>query len=299
MTEGTVAAPQAAGESFDSPAGFWVRAGAAFIDGLVLLAALVAAAVLIVLVVHDEGGRRRLIQLASIALGGAYYTALTGLTGQTVGKMAAGIRVVSKEGEPIGFGRALGRWAAYSLSSLPLGLGFLAAGVNAQRRGLHDYVAGTRVIYLPNVGQGRKAMLAGLGAFFMIASSVYAALSTVGEMAGPAGTEQERLLKEGAAVGTLKSLRTVSAMYRADMGKDPASLEALKELKDFTAIPSLELPEHKASNAVETYQGAVVNGAVEPGKLKDTGHWAYDPATGTVFIDCTHVDSEKNGWFKY
>jgi hypothetical protein len=205
---------------------------------------------------------------------------------------------VTKDGGPVSFGRSLGRWAGYSLSSLPFGLGFVAAGVNRERKALHDYVAGTRVVYLPNVTQVRKSVLAVVGACFVVSSCVYAALTAVGELQN-GGATQERLLKEGAAIGTLKSLRTVEAMYRADKGKQPASLEDLKQLKDFTSMPNLDLPDHKASASVETYPGSVANGAADPAKLKDTGHWAFDPATGTIFIDCTHVDSEGNGWFKY
>jgi len=299
---GQAASPpvQAAVEEWVEPgpaAGFWVRAGAAFIDGLVLLAALMAAAILVVLAVKEETMRRRLIQLASILIGGGYYTALTAFTGQTLGKMAAGIRVVTKDGGNVGVGRSLGRWAAYSLSSLPIGLGFVAAAFNPQRKGLHDFVAGTRVVYLPNVSPTRKTVLAGMGALFVAASVAYAGLAALGERGGAA--DPERMVKEGAAIGTLKSLRTVSAMYKADKGKAPASLDELKQLKDFTAMPKLELPDHRSSDAVETYSGAVVGGNVDAAKLKDTGHWAYDPASGQIFIDCTHVDSDGNSWFKY
>jgi uncharacterized RDD family membrane protein YckC len=293
------AAPPAEAER-EIPAGFWVRAGAAFLDGLALLAALVVVAVAVVLVVHDKDLSVRVIQAASILLGGAYYTVLTAKTGQTLGKMAAGVRVTTQDGAPPSMLRSLGRWAGYSLSSLPLGLGFAMAGWNKRRRGLHDFVAGTRVVYLPGVSKRRKSVMVGLGCLFMVATIAYATLAALGEMeGGPDAAMQDRLGKEGAAIGNLKGLRTLIAEYEGDnKGAKPATLDALKS-KDFTAIPTLELPDHAASNAVELYAGAAPNGVVDATKVKDTGHWAFDPQSGTVFIDCSHVDSEGNKWSGY
>ena len=70
---------------------------------------------------------------------------LTGLSGQTVGKMAAGVRVTTKDGGAIGFGRALGRWLAYQVSILTIA-GLALAGWNKRRRGLHDFLSGTVVL---------------------------------------------------------------------------------------------------------------------------------------------------------
>jgi uncharacterized RDD family membrane protein YckC len=67
--------------------------------------------------------------------------------GQTLGKMAAGIKVVAAESDrPIDVGQALKRTVAWLLLAIPAGLGFLTALASRDRRGLHDRLAGTRVV---------------------------------------------------------------------------------------------------------------------------------------------------------
>jgi uncharacterized RDD family membrane protein YckC len=67
--------------------------------------------------------------------------------GQTLGKMAAGIKVVAAESNrSIDVGQALKRTVAWLLLAVPAGLGFLTALASRDRRGLHDRVAGTRVV---------------------------------------------------------------------------------------------------------------------------------------------------------
>ena len=67
--------------------------------------------------------------------------------GQTLGKMAVGIRVVPVDsGRSIDLGRASKRTVAWLLLAVPAGLGFLTAFVSRDHRGLHDRFAGTRVV---------------------------------------------------------------------------------------------------------------------------------------------------------
>ena len=76
---------------------------------------------------------------------GGYLVAFTA-GGQTLGKMALGIRVVAAdEGEPLDLGRALVRTVFWFVLALPGGLGFLTA-LTRDHRGLHDRFAGTRVV---------------------------------------------------------------------------------------------------------------------------------------------------------
>ena len=81
----------------------------------------------------------------------AYFSAFTAVGGQTIGKMAAGVRVVTDEGEPVDGARALRRTLAGLVSTAVFGLGFLPALVGSDRRTLHDRVAGTRVVTLSSV----------------------------------------------------------------------------------------------------------------------------------------------------
>jgi uncharacterized RDD family membrane protein YckC len=67
--------------------------------------------------------------------------------GQTLGKMAAGIRVVSTRGSAsVDVAHALLRTAIWILLAVPAGLGFVTALFSRERRGLHDQCAGTRVV---------------------------------------------------------------------------------------------------------------------------------------------------------
>lgn len=83
-------------------------------------------------------------------LNGGYVVVFTTAGGQTIGKMLAGIRVVTADEDawtdrvPVG-GAAL-RAVGYVISALPAGLGFLPVLFGAERRGLHDRLAHTRVV---------------------------------------------------------------------------------------------------------------------------------------------------------
>ncbi|HMF97767.1 MAG TPA: RDD family protein [Vicinamibacterales bacterium] len=77
---------------------------------------------------------------------GGYLVAFTA-GGQTLGKMAAGIRVVASESTaPLDLGRAFLRTVMWVLLAIPAGLGFFSAIVSRNHRGLHDRFAGTRVV---------------------------------------------------------------------------------------------------------------------------------------------------------
>jgi len=77
---------------------------------------------------------------------GLYYTLCTGYRGQTVGKYLMRLRAVGKEGQRIGYRRALLRWVLYGVSLLPLLLGVIWIFVDRQHRAWHDGLCGTRVV---------------------------------------------------------------------------------------------------------------------------------------------------------
>ena len=84
--------------------------------------------------------------LLLVAVG--YLTLFTAAGGQTIGKMAAGIKVVSTDVHHlrVPLGHSVLRAAAYLASALPAGLGFLPAVLGADRRAIHDRLADTRVV---------------------------------------------------------------------------------------------------------------------------------------------------------
>ena len=88
---------------------------------------------------------RPLLGFLAVQNGG--YLVLFTAGGQTLGKMAMGIRVVAAdENRPLDFSRAMLRTLVWLVLAVPAGLGFLTALATSDRRGFHDRVAGTRVV---------------------------------------------------------------------------------------------------------------------------------------------------------
>jgi uncharacterized RDD family membrane protein YckC len=82
--------------------------------------------------------------LASLGL--AYAAYFTGTTGQTLGKIALGLRVVDTAGQPPGYFRALARALVGSLGVLAVGLGLLPMAFDPARRAFHDRIFRLRVV---------------------------------------------------------------------------------------------------------------------------------------------------------
>jgi uncharacterized RDD family membrane protein YckC len=80
-----------------------------------------------------------------VCFGLAYAAFFTGLTGQTLGKMLLGLRVVDTAGAPPGHWRAAIRAALGTLGSLAL-VGVAPMFVDPARRALHDRLLRTRVV---------------------------------------------------------------------------------------------------------------------------------------------------------
>jgi uncharacterized RDD family membrane protein YckC len=78
-----------------------------------------------------------------------YFFALVAVTGRTIGKSMMGIRVVGADGTRLSAARSLLRAIAYLVSLLPLFAGFLWVLFDRDRRGWHDHLAGSRVVYEP------------------------------------------------------------------------------------------------------------------------------------------------------
>ncbi len=140
----------------DRPAPLWRLVLAALVDALVgMLAWSLTAMWLIVAVLASR--RQALDVLDALILGLAvlllgmalhvvYHTVLVGGCGQTFGKMLLGVAVVRCDGAPAGYGRALLRCLGGGLCVLTLGLGELPVLFTRERRGLSDFVAGTRPV---------------------------------------------------------------------------------------------------------------------------------------------------------
>lgn len=76
-----------------------------------------------------------------------YLSAGLVITGRTLGKTLLGLKVVTRDGAPVGARGSVIRVLALPLSFLVFGLGFLGIVLGRERRALHDVIAGTAVVY--------------------------------------------------------------------------------------------------------------------------------------------------------
>ncbi len=277
------------------PAGFWIRAGAYVIDGLLITLAQAA----VMLLLPAAGLPELLARLLSAIIAIGYFVAMPPMCqGQTVGKMAAGIAIIRIDGSPLTYLRCLGRWAGYLLSGLLLSLGFVMAAFTKQKRALHDYVAGTRVVYIHGVGRVRKTLI--------ILTGILLPLLILAAIALPlllANRPDPR--RDAEVLGNVSALRAAQAQYAAqNAGHPPLELSALAP-RFLPALPPLQVGDHPLSADVQDYNASVCAGAaVDPAKLLDTGRWGYvsDPTAlcrGAIFVDCSHKDSQQKSYVSY
>ncbi len=136
-------------------AGFGLRAAAFLIDMAIVwvLGMLMGVAIGLVgtlLTMYSADGPApmdRLIILGGLIFSIAYYLATWTKSGQTLGKMAVGIKIVGPDGQPPSGGKAVLRYLGYILNGILLSIGFLWAAFDRKRQGWHDKIAGTYVIY--------------------------------------------------------------------------------------------------------------------------------------------------------
>ncbi len=132
-------------------AGFWIRFAARFLDGIIMYVVGLGLQLLFAGAVSGSNPDSGTIYFSiymviAIAIGIAYPTFFLGKYGATPGKMAAGIKVVRPDGEPITYLRAFGRYFAELLSGFTFGIGYLMAAFDEEKRALHDRICDTRVI---------------------------------------------------------------------------------------------------------------------------------------------------------
>jgi uncharacterized RDD family membrane protein YckC len=131
------------------PAGFWIRVVAAVLDFALFALVNLSLKALAVRVwrapLEGAGSVEGTVGTCTFLFVAAYVIVLHALEGQTVGKLIVGVRVVGADGTPPTLGASVLRFIAYGASLVPFGLGFVMAGLRADRRALHDLLAGTRV----------------------------------------------------------------------------------------------------------------------------------------------------------
>ena len=134
-------------------AGVATRAIALAADVLLITVIVVVGGALLGLIA-SLGGDLRPEWLVAILVGAAwaltvtaYFVLCWSITGQTPGMRAMRLRVVTADGTPPSFWRALVRLIGLLLAIVPLFAGFLPVLFDSKRRALPDYLAGTVVLY--------------------------------------------------------------------------------------------------------------------------------------------------------
>ena len=133
------------------PAGFWIRVVAVLIDGVVLIVAqgiLFGAGWMLWGSGLSAGmAVKGATQLFSSLIGAAYTIAFHWIWGQTLGKMALGIKVIDADaGGFIGIPRGIGRYFARILSAIALGLGYLWMLWDPRKQCWHDKLVRSVVV---------------------------------------------------------------------------------------------------------------------------------------------------------
>ena len=143
-------------------AGFWVRLAAYSIDMAIVTVGLLIVRLLFIGINSLIAGtflegeilfHYTLKDIVLYLLQVVYFVLFTYHTGTTLGKKAMNLRVICKESEEklslltVIYRETIGRF----LSGLILCIGYLIIGIDKEKRGLHDILCDTRVIYAKKV----------------------------------------------------------------------------------------------------------------------------------------------------
>jgi uncharacterized RDD family membrane protein YckC len=156
-------------------AGFWIRFGARFIDGLIFtVPILIFAAVFIPNLIRAGGqaGSPASVPNSAFAAfgfitfflvfflaGGCYEILMLKYRSATLGKMACGLKVIRSDGRTLSWGVCFGRFFMWNvvtsgipyINSVLMLVSSIMLGVDDEKRALHDRVCDTRVIYKQSV----------------------------------------------------------------------------------------------------------------------------------------------------
>ena len=160
-----LAARPRAGAATVTVAGFWRRVGGAAIDAAIILpvAMLLTWIASAIAGIHLPPGKSGDLDfwldlmltsdpavmtavIITLAVTTIYLFVFQATIAQTMGMRLMDIRVIDVYGDPPSYLRVGLRTAGYLASLATLFLGFLWIGFDAEKRGLHDWIAGTYVI---------------------------------------------------------------------------------------------------------------------------------------------------------
>jgi len=140
--------PPAAPEVAVEYMGFWIRFGAAILDALVVwFVSQVLSFFIYLLPLFPNLSYVLSVVFVSWLPGLLYYWLFIGLTGQTPGKMAVGIKVINAQGDRPGLGvAALREILGKLISTIVICIGFIWIAFDNKKQGWHDKIASTYVV---------------------------------------------------------------------------------------------------------------------------------------------------------
>ena len=280
------------------PAGFWRRWLAMLVDsnilliviGLILLAAKlsgnetvwnVISIIFIWTSTSQTGDYTQTIWYLCpyLSLAGlVYFTLFHSLNnGQTIGKRLLNIRVTKTSGQPIGFFRAFLRWIGYGINFCTLLLGYIPAAIPPAKRAVHDYIFGTKVVYVGNkpVSKWRAVIIALIvlgGLFVLIIFGIILAI------AFPNFIIAKNVQIVRTSTVAMNQIQQAVASYELEQGRYPERLENIAP-QFMSEIPELTLPNHPKTRQVTPIGVWDI--------VQDSGTWGYSKETGQVSIQCT------------
>ena len=125
-------------QSMSAPAGFWIRFVAAILDSMIL------GGVNFALMMIDPA-----LSLVGLVIALVYYVYFpsSDMMG-TPGKSVLGLKITDEHGNKISMGTAVMREILGKfISAIIMYIGFLMVGFTDRKRGLHDMIANTVVVY--------------------------------------------------------------------------------------------------------------------------------------------------------
>ncbi len=132
--------------------GFWRRFVAVFIDGIVQSVVTVPIALLMPLLIGRSTNTTAVVltqvvvQVLLMAIGVLYDVIFIRKFDATPGKLAMGMKVLRSDGSKLSVGRIIGRHFAHFISALPIGIGYIVAAFDDEKRTFHDRICDTRMI---------------------------------------------------------------------------------------------------------------------------------------------------------
>jgi uncharacterized RDD family membrane protein YckC/type II secretory pathway pseudopilin PulG len=278
-----------------TPAGFWVRVGAQALDAIVLGVYFLFLSMLTLpflpRLTAAHGRQPVIILVISIlylAIPCLYFTLATVVWGQTFGKKVFNLWVTDRDGQPLSYGRSLWRWLSYFFSLIPLGLGFVLAGIHPEKRSLHDLISETKVV---QVGTAKQTLV-----ILVLLGMPFASLPFTGILAAIAIPRFAQMLeksREGTTKVNLGSLKAAVSIYKKDHGgKPPKNLE-----KDLVPKYLDKFPPVKVTGAFVAKSKSPAGNNVtlaKPGKVPTVSGsgWLYDPSRGKIYVNSTVKDSK-------